>query len=441
MAALEWCRGRTLGRGSSATVSLAVAARSGELFAVKSAGLSRAAPLRREQDILSGLNSPYVISYLGFDDAAAAAAAGEPQFNLFLEYAPGGSLSDEIKKRGGRLDEKAIRSRAYEILRGLAYLHGAGIAHCDVKGQNVLIGSEGRAKIADFGCARRVGGGAGGQFSGTPAFMAPEVARGEEQGTPADIWALGCTVLEMAAGRAPWPEFSDPVAALHHIGFSAQVPEIPLWLPEEGEDFVRKCLRRDPGERWTAEQLLRHPFLEPAAIRCRQDQGFWVSPKSTLDQGFWESESEEDDEPADDKFAAEEDPSRRIRMLSKEAEELSAPDWKWGDDWITVRSNSSDEGDKRGGPTIEQEEEEEEEEEEGPAPDFCCGGGGGVLSSSVGSGVGDGERDFIFSIDHMGSEDSHYNSHGYAIISESSRGEIGDLNGPDLSMDSPPPWS
>jgi serine/threonine protein kinase len=71
-----------------------------------------------------------------------------------------------------------------------------------------VLGADGRAKLADFGCARIAG--AGPIIGGTPAFMAPEVARGEEQGPAADVWALGCTVLEMATGRAQ-----------HGIGYGA----------------------------------------------------------------------------------------------------------------------------------------------------------------------------------------------------------------------------
>ncbi|OAY82827.1 Mitogen-activated protein kinase kinase kinase A [Ananas comosus] len=296
----EWRRGPTLGRGSSAVVSLATASSSGEAFAVKSAELSRSGPLRREQKILSGLSSPYVVSYIGFDiTEEEATAAIFHYYNLFIEYAPGGSLSDEIKRRGGRLDEDAVRSRAWQILRGLAYLHERGVAHCDVKGQNVLIGADGRAMIADLGCARSVtdddddddGDDDGVTYGcsrirlrGTPMFMAPEVVRGDEQGTAAaDVWALGCTVIEMATGGAPWPDLSDPIAALHHIAFSSDVPESPRWMSEEGKDFLSRCLRRDPEERWTAEQLLQHPFM-------RRKRSL------TLDQGFWATLEEEDSE-------------------------------------------------------------------------------------------------------------------------------------------------
>nr|CAD1839194.1 unnamed protein product [Ananas comosus var. bracteatus] len=395
----EWRRGPTLGCGSSAVVSLATASSSGEAFAVKSAELSRSGPLRREQKILSGLSSPYVVSYIGFDiTEEEATAAIFHYYNLFIEYAPGGSLSDEIKRRGGRLDEDAVRSRAWQILRGLAYLHERGVAHCDVKGQNVLIGADGRAMIADLGCARSVTDGDGDDDGGTAA---------------ADVWALGCTVIEMATGGAPWPDLSDPIAALHHIAFSSDVPEFPRWMSEEGKDFLSRCLRRDPEERWTAEQLLQHPFVASPSIRCGgNDHCLWESPKSTLDQGFWATLEEEDSEefeianteqipiPTIDirtdtnsvmqaKSPSNNSISERLRGLG--GGEISGPDWAWDDDWATVRTVDCREI------AIDIKAEED------------------VRSSST-SGC---DEEYMFSVNHVGNEeDLCHGPHGCDVASE-----------------------
>ncbi|KAM0886254.1 hypothetical protein ACQ4PT_029799 [Festuca glaucescens] len=347
MGVVEWTRGPTIGRGSSATVSLAVDRLTGELLAVKSVGADRAADLRREQSILSGLSSPYVVRCLGSQVSASADETGRG-YDMLMEYAPGGSLADEIRRRGGgRCEEEGlIRWRARDILRGLAHAHAAGVAHCDVKARNVLIGADGRAMIADFGCARRIAGErlVGG---GTPAFMSPEAARGEPQGPAADMWALGCTVIEMATGAAPWPRFGSPVATLHHVAFSGEAPELPMWLSEEGKDFLGRCLRQDAGERWTAEQLLEHEFVAFAAVSSSSsvvpviaDKELFVSPKSVLDQALWEED--DDDTTAD---TAEDSPIDRVRALAAGA----APDWTWDASWITVRSSgpSSDDDDEQ----------------------------------------------------------------------------------------------
>ncbi|PUZ75311.1 hypothetical protein GQ55_1G149900 [Panicum hallii var. hallii] len=336
----EWQRGPVIGRGASATVSIATDRRTGDVFAVKSVEIAGAGVLEREQSLLSALSSPYVVSCLGADVSVAADGSGRMCYDLFLEYAPGGSLADEIKRCGGRCEEAVIRSRAADILRGLAYVHGAGVTHCDVKGRNVLLGADGRAMLADFGCARwmadedgNAGIGTGGTIvRGTPMFMSPEAARGEMQGAAADIWALGCTVIEMASGGAPWQQrFADPVAALHHVAHSGDVPQPPAWLSDEAKDFLSRCLIRDPAKRWTAEQLLQHPFaasssapMDPAAAKASPIE-LRVSPKSVLDQAFWE------DSDSDTTGALR--PADRVRALAYDA----AADWTWsGEHWITV---------------------------------------------------------------------------------------------------------
>ncbi|XP_064957795.1 mitogen-activated protein kinase kinase kinase 18-like [Musa acuminata AAA Group] len=344
MAIRQWCRLRTIGHGSTATVSLAMTYPSGHLFSVKSSELSLSALVRREQAILSSLHHPNIVSCLGFN-VAAEAPHGRLFYHLFLEYAPGGSLSDCMKKHGGLLEEAVIRSYTHDILHGLAHLHAMFVAHCDVKSQNVLIWPEGRAKIADLGCARSAAGDDDARWPimGTPMFMAPEVARGEEQGAPADIWSLGCTVIEMATGRPPWPDAVDPVAALHRVGFSSEVPNRPGWLSEAGKDFLDKCLRRDPRERWTAEQLLEHPFVAKTSpadccfLESTSNQVV-VSPKSTLEQGLWDpvAEVEEGEEVA----RRSDSPAERMQQLAGDG--FPAIDWRWGDNWITVRSSEEE---------------------------------------------------------------------------------------------------
>jgi serine/threonine protein kinase len=334
----QWTRVRTLGRGASgAEVFLAADDASGELFAVKSARASAAATLRREQAVMAGLRSPSVVSCIG------GRAGRDGSYQLFLEFAPGGSLADEVARTGG-LDEPTVREYAADVAAGLAYLHGESMVHGDVKSRNILIGADGRAKLADFGCARKAvagGGGGGGKIiGGTPAFMAPEVARGEEQGTAADVWALGCTVVEMATGLAPWRSgmAGDALAAMHRIGYTDAIPEVPQWLSVEAKDFLSMCLVRKASDRCTAAQLLEHPFLASAAgcnAKLEDVKTKWVSPKSTLDAAFWESESDAEDEPSlsHSHSTAE---TERIKSLACTASAL--PDWGSDDGWIDLLS-------------------------------------------------------------------------------------------------------
>lgn len=375
---MEWIRGPAIGRGSTAAVSLATAVPSGELFAVKSAELSRSAPLQRERLLLSELASPHVVKYLGHD---VTRESGELYYNLWTEYLPKGTLFDEIRRRGGRLDEPEIRSHTRKVLRGLEYLHENGLVHGDVKSQNLLMGSDG-VKVADLGCARfveprrssrvlsppdafsgvdtRDAHNARGEdgvlpeeramtssdvFSGTPMFMAPEVARNEEQSFPSDVWSVGCTVIEMATGKGPWAE-SDPVSVLYRIGFSGDAPEIPRRLSDSGRDFLAKCLARDPRQRWAVTELLEHPFLDESKT---SEEFTRNSPSGVLDSAFWDSmdvwESPRNRTVSDavDSCSCSRSPAtERMKKLIEECESSSAnwssPDGASDEEWITVRS-------------------------------------------------------------------------------------------------------
>ncbi|XP_003567028.1 mitogen-activated protein kinase kinase kinase 18 [Brachypodium distachyon] len=327
----HWTRLRTLGCGASgAVVSLATDAASGELFAVKSVrGAADADLLSREQGILSGLSSPHIVRCIG--------GLGEDRdgsYHLFLEFAPGGSLADEVARNGGFLEEHAIRAYAADVLRGLAYIHGESLVHGDVKARNVVIGVDGRAKIADFGCARALDSTR--PIGGTPAFMAPEVARGEEQGPAADVWALGCTIIEMATGRAPWSDMDDVLAAVHRIGYTDAVPEVPMWMSAEAKNFLAMCFARNARDRCTAEQLLEHPFVAVQAGEAKAAR--WVSPKSTLDAAFWESETDGEEE--EDEISSQSS-SERIKSLSCPVSAL--PDWDSDEGWIDVLGDQHDE--------------------------------------------------------------------------------------------------
>ncbi|XP_077227090.1 mitogen-activated protein kinase kinase kinase 18-like [Tasmannia lanceolata] len=340
----DWIRGPIIGRGSSATVSLA--SRTGELFAVKSAELARSDFLQREQRILSLLSCPHIVSYKGYD---ITTDKGKIFYNLFMEYVPGGTISEAINRQGGRLEESMIRSHTREILQGLSYLHSKSLVHCDIKGRNVLIGSDGCAKIADLGCARWVDvSGATNPISGTPLFMAPEVARGEEQGFPADVWALGCTMIEMATGRPPWPEISDPVSALYRIGYSDHVPDFPNWVSYEANDFLSKCLRRNAEERWTVDELLKHPFVDELGSSSKRiiDPVFVSnSPTSILDRGFWDSlENGQTHWDRTHMGSSSNGPlAERIRQLSGGISPSVRPDWTGEENWITVRRSEEGE--------------------------------------------------------------------------------------------------
>jgi serine/threonine protein kinase len=307
----------------------------GEVCAVKSAELHRAEFLKKEQEILSKVKCSQIVNYQGCE---VTVEDGVYLFNLFMEYANKGTVSDAVRGGNG-MEEAMVGLYVRQILLGLEYLHSNGIVHCDLKGQNVLLTEQG-AKIADFGCARRVEEEL--VISGTPVFMAPEVARGEEQGFAADVWALGCTMLEMITGKMPWVGVSDPAAVLYRIGFSGDVPEIPDSVSEQGKDFLRKCLKRDPNERLSVIELLEHDFVAEKFKDSALDS---ETPTTVLEGGFWDWDSLEKTHevgPTIDHCSSDSSsssPRDRIqRLCSNEA------CWEFDDDeeWVTVRNNGED---------------------------------------------------------------------------------------------------
>ncbi|XP_008806975.1 mitogen-activated protein kinase kinase kinase 18-like [Phoenix dactylifera] len=288
----DWVRGKAVGNGSFGIVSLAMNRSTGELFVVKSSPSGTGLiSLKNEADILESLNSSYIVRSLGHE--AADRAGSQQEFNLFMEYMAGGSLLDIVEKFGGALEESVIRSYTRQILKGIAYLHRNDIVHCDIKCKNLLLGSSGNIKLADFGCARRLRGSSevdacsknSSQVGGTPLWMAPEILKNEGVGFLSDIWSLGCTVIEMATGRPPWTdEVSNPMAAVYKIACCDDLPKLPSSFSDEGLDFLRKCLQKDPKKRWNAEQLLSHPFITGSSNQMCLKEASW-SPTSVLHAG------------------------------------------------------------------------------------------------------------------------------------------------------------
>ncbi|CAI9763289.1 unnamed protein product [Fraxinus pennsylvanica] len=265
---MDWVRGEKLGSGSFGTVNLAISRSQSsqipQLMAVKSCGVSLSDSLMNEKLILDELKDcPEIIRCFGENFTHEN---GEKLYNVLLEYTSGGSLADKVKNcRDNRLPESEVRRYTKALLKGLNYIHKFGYVHCDIKLQNILMGKNGGVKIADFGLAKRVGrekmGDFGCELRGSPLYMSPEMANRNEQGPPADIWALGCVVAEMVSGASPWRCFGL-AELLMRIGVHGEKPEVPSNLSSGGKDFLGKCFVRDPSKRWTAEMLLNHSFVD-----------------------------------------------------------------------------------------------------------------------------------------------------------------------------------
>ncbi|CAD8149994.1 unnamed protein product [Paramecium pentaurelia] len=262
----NWVQGEVLGQGAFGKVIMGLQ-KNGQIMAVKQVYIQnfndqRVIQLQKEIQMLSKLQHPNIVRYLGCEQ--------KNQFiNIFLEYVSGGSVQSMLE-RFGCFKESLIKTYLKQILLGLSYLHSQNVIHRDIKGGNILIDNSGKCKLADFGSSKQLSDFAHdtlGSICGTPNYMAPEVINQEQYGKKADIWSLGCTIIEMATGQPPFSEFKDAIAIMVKIGKSTQPPPIPSQLISvESRNFLSLCLQIDPKQRATVDELLHHPFLKKSQV-------------------------------------------------------------------------------------------------------------------------------------------------------------------------------
>ncbi|CAM9521784.1 unnamed protein product, partial [Laminaria digitata] len=248
-------------RGAHGIVYRGVVAETGENIAVKQfqssgAGSADLKAAENEIGLLPRFRHPNVVRFLGIE------RVGE-HLNIFLEYLDGGSLRRRLEK-DGPMSEHQTANTTRKVLSGLSYLHSKDITHRDIKGANVLLSQNGAVKLADFGTSKLmdqasvVSG-----LKGTPKWMAPEVIRNQLRPggwLQADVWSVGCTVVEMLTGKVPWPDMPHPLSAMYKIGLGER-PPIDRHISPEARSFIAACCCPEPSQRYTVEQLMNHPFL------------------------------------------------------------------------------------------------------------------------------------------------------------------------------------
>ena len=183
--------------------------------------------------------------------------------SVFIEYMEMGSLASFIKKNGPLNIEKT-RQLTRCVLEGLSYLHSKNILHRDIKCQNIFLENENRVKLADFSMAKQLQTvslthGTKTIGLGKYYWMAPEIINGEEYNLKADIWSVGCTIVEMLTGFPPWYP-SEQVGVVRQIT-KKTFPVYKLSdTCNEVESFLQQCFVYSVESRCSVDQLLLTEF-------------------------------------------------------------------------------------------------------------------------------------------------------------------------------------
>jgi len=189
---------------------------------------------------------------------------------VVMEFMGGGCLTEVLEQyEHVQMTETQIAYACLESLRGLAYIHSLHRIHRDIKSDNILLGTDGSVKLADFGYAAQLTQQKQKRNTivGTPYWMAPELIKGQSYDQKVDIWSLGIMCMEMCEGEPPYMEF-PPLRALFLITTKGipGLKESSKWSPDL-HDFLAKCLNKEPDHRPDALTLLKHPFLARVSSR------------------------------------------------------------------------------------------------------------------------------------------------------------------------------
>ncbi|KAJ4838771.1 Mitogen-activated protein kinase kinase 9 [Turnera subulata] len=263
-----------LGHGSSGTVYKVREKKSSQVYALKIVHGNNdpevCRQLFREMDILRRTtDSPYIVKCYGIEEKPWG------DTGMVMEYMDLGTLDTLCKELGGTLSEEKVAHVARQVVNGLSYLHSHNIVHRDIKPANLLVNKNMDVKIGDFGVSRIMCPSldACNSFVGTCAYMSPDrldpgAYGGTYNGYAADIWSLGLTLLELFLGHFPLlqpgqrPDWASLMGAICLADDpSTLLPDSWSTVSDEFRSFIQCCLNKDSSKRWTALQLLSHPFL------------------------------------------------------------------------------------------------------------------------------------------------------------------------------------
>lgn len=254
MSGVRYTFERQIGRGASGPVWAGRDTVLGRQVALKRVGTQPGEPSgplgpdgAREARLAASLSHPHVVDVLDL-------AVIDGEHWLVMEYVEGTDLSEVVRSEGPMAPVRAAGLLA-QVAEALDAAHRAGIVHRDVKPSNVLVDAEDCAKLTDFGIARSAEDDAltaTGLVTGSPAYLAPEVATGRSASPASDVWSLGATLFHLLAGRPPYHVGDNVLSTMYRI-----VHEEPPRLPEFGplDQVLQRTMAVDPQQRWTMWQV------------------------------------------------------------------------------------------------------------------------------------------------------------------------------------------
>ncbi|MQL95484.1 hypothetical protein Taro_028154 [Colocasia esculenta] len=262
----KYVLGRLLGRGTFAKVYYARSLADGAAVAIKvidKSGVPAAMQARvlREVAIMSRLEHPHIVRL-------HEVMATRSKIYLVMEHAGGGELLSLVARRG-RVPEATARRYLQQLVAALRFCHGRGIAHRDVKPQNLLLDGRGELKVSDFGLSalpeQLRDDGLLHTACGTPAYTAPEVLRRKGyDGARADAWSCGVILYVMLAGRLPFDDSNIPAMCRKA---QRREYEIPSWFSQTARRVVSRLLDPNPDTRMTLDSLADLPWFKKDSIK------------------------------------------------------------------------------------------------------------------------------------------------------------------------------